>query len=154
MARTIEQHALARPLQPFIDRDPSIVAVNHRLAAYLPAAITQPYTRESLYASILREACFSGLSEGEGAFDAYLTTVLSRAAVLLRYNLVGEGGRWDPLFDPPLMVWLRTNPPPEAPDATDRHWTPLPVRAFVNGLFDRLVAPGTLARPQAIHELA
>lgn len=154
MQRTIEQQSLTRQLQFYLDLEPSLGAVNQRLAAYLPAAITRPYTRETVYACALREAASAPVGEGDARLDGYLTALLGKATLVLRYNLIGDQGRWDPLYDPPLMVWLRTNPPPDSPGRSDVPWTPLPVNTFINGLFDRLVPNGMLPRPRAIREYA
>lgn len=153
LQRTVETLGVSRQVEAIVEAHPALAGVNQRLAAYLPAAITRPYSRETLLACALRDAVTASGRSGASTQD-YLEALLARATMVLRYNLVGEGGRWDPLYDPPLMVWLRANPPPESPRPTDEPWTPLPVDAFVRGLFDRLVPDGALPSPYRVLERA
>jgi len=138
MQRVTYSCDLERDLQDLIEHEPKIDRINQRLAAYLPAVITQTYSRELLLASCLKAGIDAAPSGTPDRTERYLDALTEAAVVVLRYNLVAPTGRWNPLYDPPLMVWMQKHKG-SINSSLDEPWPPIALNDFKRGLLQRLV---------------
>ena len=131
---------------------PAVPDAVERLAVYLPELITIPYERKPLFVACVEE----GLARMEGAGDPleqFLLGVMGKAHFVLRYDLVGSAGRWNPISSEPLAVWFASNRTAARRGTKfTAPWPPVSINDFTNALFDRLIPEGEYERPLSIKE--
>lgn len=131
---------IAQPARALFATDRQLGVVSRRLALYLSHKITTPYKHEPLFVCCVREGLrrHARADAGECARAHYLHGALTKAAYVLRYNLVDQNGRWDPLYSEPLAYWLKGSSI-EVTSESAPAWNLIPIDTFIAGCFHRLV---------------
>lgn len=145
--RLFDAWKLTHPLYQAAQSHPEIIEIAARLTIFLPEQLMTPYERKPLSVSALQEG-LSQLAAAPASADAFLAGVLAKAHLILRFDLVGPDGRWDPIAGEPLSTWLDRNAG-QRPPPTASPWQPTCINAFSQALLSRLVPQGA-ARLQTI----
>lgn len=135
--RLFDAWKLTHPLYQAAQFCPEIVDIAGRLTIFLPDQLMTPYERKPLSVSAIQEG-LARLAESPSSPDAFLAGVLAKAHLILRYDLVGPDGRWDPIAGEPLSTWLDRNAG-QRPPPTAAPWQPTCINAFSQALLARLV---------------
>lgn len=138
--------AIREDLQEILRNDRDLANATSRLGLYLSATIRSPFSREPLFIVAVREGLrrYQKADSIEHARQEFIVGALSKAAFVLRYNLVNAEGRWDPVHGEPLTYWLKKNLPETGSESADPEWKLISINAFMGGMFHRLVDEGAI----------
>jgi len=153
ITRMVKRWNLQERLDAACEKEPLLRGIYERLAVYLPEPIITTYERKPLFVACAQDGLAAMAAARTRPLEAFLLGVLQKAPIVLRYDLVGKAGRWDPIADAPLAVWLSEHGAGPRPRVAPP-WPPVSINRFANALYDRLVDPQEMERPSSIRGYA
>jgi hypothetical protein len=151
--RLFDQWKLTQALRLADERHPEVFGIALRLTVFLPERVLAPYEHKPLSIACIQEGLVS-LSEAPSEPDAFLAGVLSKAHLILRFDLVGPEGRWDPITGVPLAEWFERNGSERPLPPIAAAWPHTCINAFTLSLLKRLVPSGASQADHASREIA
>lgn len=152
-SRLFDQWKLTQALRLADKRHPEVFGIALRLTVFLPERVLAPYERKPLSIACIQEGLVS-LSEAPDEADAFLAGVLSKAHLILRFDLVGPEGRWDPITGVPLAEWFERNGSEKPLPPIAAAWPHTCINAFTVSLLRRLVPSGASQAAHASREIS